>query len=317
MAVTLISAARLMWCPGLAQLTGCPSGSVHDWFSTGTYAPAVSGKRLLLSGIDKRRFLERLGADINRMAMAASETLKSIVEIQGMPKSSAWSYVKLYYASLFYTHALLRIWGRSPTYLQTLELMRLRETLTAYAIMAPYKVQTGQYLVVADMIGSTVQMWPDNGGGGSHEAVWRELSKALSDLRQVVSSSQFLLSDKQNVDRQVASLATLVSKNSQNLAWLSQMRNSIQYRQAEGVWYPYRGKIKTSALQQQAVSIINGQVKLNNLVLSTESDLERFRCACTSIICFTREVIADMSEIGGFQSFLRHGQRKFEDAVAV
>lgn len=140
MAITVVEAARLLWCPGLVQLTGHHKSTIYHWLATATYAPSVAGRVLKLVGIDNQRFLAALGSDINRSAMAASETLLNIIEIEDLPKSLAWPYVKLYYSSLFYAHALLRIWGRSPSYFRTLELIPLRNLLDVYAITSPYKI---------------------------------------------------------------------------------------------------------------------------------------------------------------------------------
>jgi len=316
MALTVVEATRLMWCPGLAQLTGHPQGTIHDWLATATYAPVVAGKCLVLSGIDKQHFLGALGADINRTASAASETLQNIIKIEELPKSLAWPYVKLYYASLFYAHAMLRIWGRSPSYFRTSELMPLRDALKAYAVTPPFKVQTGQYLLKADINSSAVEMLTDNGGGGSHESVWREFNGALSDLQSAVANGPHLAADKQNIDKQLKDLVALISKNGTNVSWPSQMRNDIHYRQMGGVWYPYQGKARTSALQQEVGALVSGQTDLSKLVYATGSELVQFRSACIAIICLARGVIDDMSEVGGAKSFLRFGQRKFEDAIA-
>jgi len=298
-------------------MTGHPQGTIHDWLAAATYAPIVAGKSIVLSGINKQHFLEALGADINRTASAASETLKNIIEIENLPKSLAWPYVKLYYASLFYAHAMLRIWGRSPSYFRTLELMPLRNVLTAYAVTPPYRVQTGQYLLMADMNASAVEILAENGGSGSHESVWREFHRALSDLQTAVANGPYLAADKQNIDSQLKSLIALISKNGNNVSWPSQMRNDIQYRQAEGVWYPYQGKAKASVLQQEVAALVSGKTDLSKLISANGSDLVRFRSVCTAIICLVRGVIADMSAVGGAKSFLRHGQRKFEDAIVV
>ena len=316
MAITVVEAARLLWCPGLVQLTGHHKSTIHHWLATATYAPSVAGRVLKLVGIDNQRFLAALGSDINRSAMAASETLLNIIEIEDLPKSLAWPYVKLYYSSLFYAHALLRIWGRSPSYFRTLELIPLRNLLDVYAITSPYKIQTGQYLLIADLNASTVEMQIDSGGGGSHESVWRAFNKALIDLQFAVANSPYLTADKNSLDAQVNALLSLISKNGNNPSWPSQMRNDIQYRQAEGVWYPYQGKSKTAALRQEVLMLLRGEADISKLTSTTGTDLVLFRSACAAIICFVRRVIADMNEIGGSKIFLNHGQRKFEDAVA-
>ncbi len=305
-----------MWCPGLAQLVGHPSGTIHDWLATATYAPVVTHSVLVLSGINNQRFLEALGADINRTTSAASETLKNIIEVDGLPKSLAWPYVKLYYAALFYAHALLRVWGRSPSYFRTLELMQLRNVLSTYAVTSPFKVQTAQYMLIADMNASAVNLQVDS-GSGSHESLWRELYRALSDLQVLVENGPYLATDRQTVVSQLRSFQSLISKGGSNLSWPSQMRNDIQYRQAEGVWYPYQGKAKTATLQAEIAAAIGGQVGLSTLISASGTDLVQFRCACIAIVCFVRGVIADMTAVGGSKSFLRYGQRKFEDALSI
>jgi len=87
------------------------------------------------------------------------------------------------------------------------------------------------------------------------------------------------------------------------------MRNDIQYRQAEGVWYPYYGKVKTSSIQQEVVAILSEQTKLSTHMSITGSDLVQFRAACCAIICFARNVIADMSTVGGARHTMQTSAR--------
>lgn len=315
MAVTVVEAARLMWCPGLAQLTGRPEGGLHKWVATGTHAPSVSGSSLLLSGINTQDFLGALASDINRLSSAASETLKNIAEVKDIPKSLAWPHVKLYYASLFYAHAVLRIWGRSPSYFRTDELMPLRGVLGAYGITTfPFKLTTGQFLLLADMKAATVTIIHESSGNGAHETAWKEFAQALKDLQQTVRGAPYLAEDRKALEGQLTAFLALITKNGSHQSWLSQMRNDIQYRQAEGVWYPYHGKSKTTSLEQEVAAVVSGKGELHKLLSTGGADLAQFRSACCAVICFARRIIDDMSVIGGAKSFLRHGQRKFEDA---
>jgi hypothetical protein len=314
--VNIVEATRLMWCPGLAQFQGNPKGNMQEWLGSATFAPSVTGGNITLIGIDKRYFLENLAADINRTASAASETLRNITKIDGLPKSMAWAYVKLYYASLFYAHTMLRIWGRSPSFLRTSDLLTLRRTLVAYGIQAPFKVQTGQFLITADMTAPAVQIAPDTGGGGSHEAIWREFHNALTDLQTAVSQAPFLTTDKVKLDGQLKAAILLLSKNGSNVSWPSQMRNNIQYRQEEGVWYPYKGRSKASSLHQEIVSILEGGVDFQVPLKASGDDLQRFRSACAAVIILAHGVLSDLSGAGGTMSFLRFGQSRFEDAIA-
>lgn len=315
MAVTIVEAARLMWCPGLAQLTVRPQGSLNNWLATGNYAPSVSGSNLLLAGFNKQDFLYALAFDINRLASAASETLRNIAEVKDIPKSLAWPYVKLYYASLFYSHAVLRIWGRSPSYFRTNELMPLRGILVAYGITSfPFKLTTGQFLLHADLRATTVAVTDASGGSGAHETVWKEFVQALKDLQNTVEVASYLTEDKNVLARQLTAFVALITKNGSHQSWLSQMRNDIQYRQAEGVWYPYQGKLKTASLEKDVGDLLTGKAEMHKILSSSGADLAQFHSACCAVICFARGIIKDMSDIGGAKSFLRYGQRKFEDA---
>lgn len=93
------------------------------------------------------------------------------------------------------------------------------------------------------------------------------------------------------------------------------MRNNIQYRQAEGLWYPYRGKMKTAILQQDVQLLIEEAYSYEKYMSPVTDDLDRFKAACSAIISFARAIIGDMARVGGSKSFIRHGQRKFEDAL--
>lgn len=219
MQLTIVDGARLLWCAGLAQKTGQPRTSVHGWLGNGTYAPVALSKTLVLSNVSNHAFLDALGGDLNRVASAASETLQNIREIDRIPKSLGWPYVKLYYASLFYAHTVLRIWGVLPTYITTADLMGLRSTLEAYSIVSPFDLETGQFLLTANMTSSDISMSPDKGRGGSHEAVWRALSKALQALETAISHSQFLNEDKRRLIQEVKLFRALFTNQGRDIPW--------------------------------------------------------------------------------------------------
>ena len=304
----------MLWCPGLAQTTGRPGQSVQEWLSTSNFAPNVTGSTLELTGIVTSDILNSLGYDINRLSSAASETLRNIAEIPQIPKSLAWPYVKFYYSALFYAHSLLRIWGRSPSYLRTADFLHIRNTLAAYGVTSPFKLQTGQFLLTINTAQSAVSLTTDKGGGGTHDAIWREFEGALSDLKQAVNASQFLAADKVMITIQIDRAMGLLTRGGSNAAWPSFMRNEIHYRQAEGVWYPYRGRSKTSELCSDASRALNGGLDLDVLLSANGDDLSKFRCACLFVIAYARQSLDDLSGIGGNKGFLRYGQARFENA---
>lgn len=312
--VGLVDAARLMWCQGLAQATGKPSQSIQTWLASATYAPSISGKALTLGGVNKSDLLMAIGYDINRLSSAASETLRNIAEIPGVPKSLAWPYVKIYYSALFYAHVILRIWGRSPTYFRTSDLLHLRNTVNAYSLTSPFPLNTGQFIVLADAGTSQITIAPDKGGGGTHEAIWRELNRALIDLKGAVSASHFLNVDKATISAQVDLAIDLMTNGGANPAWPSYMRNEIHYRQAAGVWHPYKGRAKTSELSSAISKVLTPPPDAASLLGTVGDDLVRFRSTCMFVITFARQILLDLSTIGGPKTFLNYGQTQFEAA---
>lgn len=282
--------------------------------SSAAFAPATTNREILLTGISEKELLDALGFDINRLSVAACETLRNISEIPAVPKSMGWPYVKLYYASFFYAHCLLRVWGRSVSYFRTADLLQLRNVLNAYNITAPFQLNTGQYLLAADTINSRAILSIDRGGNGTHDSVWRELSKAFGDLKIAISSSQFLQADKHRLISHIDQAASLLSNGGANIAWPSVMRNDINYRQAEGVWYPYRGRSKTSELSNLISSANLDSYDYTKLLNSSGSDLVRFRSGCLFLICFIRGVLTDLANNGGTKSFIKFGQIQFESA---
>lgn len=314
--LTLVEAARNLWCPGLSSLEGNPKAGVQEWLAGATYAPIVSADHIILSGIDQQNFLNALAADINRVSSAASESLCNINSNETIPKSVAWPFVKLYYSSLFYAHCVLRVWGRSPTYLRTSDLIQLRQVVAAYGLVAPFKLQTGQFLIAADMPSSAISMAADSGNGGTHEAIWRAFHSALADLASRIESGPYVTDDKDRVKNAIARLSILLTNSGSNSSWLSFMRNNIQYRQSDGVWYPYPGRrLRTTEIETQVTALREGKLELDVMLSATGDDLSLFRAACMAVIILGRGVLADLSRSAGPRGFLQYGQYRFEGSL--
>lgn len=304
-----------MWLPALTDLKGKPACTIQEWLSTANFTPVVAGGDIELQGIDKQHLLRAFAGDLNRVASAASESLRNIVNIDSMPKSLGWPYVKLYYSALFYAHATLRAWGRSPSYLRTSDLLRVRQAFGAQGITPPFKLQTGQYLLSADIPGSCLRITVGKGDGGTHEAVWREFGNSLNHLRSQIATAPYTSTDKSALDAALSAATGLLTNKGANSAWPSAMRNDIQYRQTEGLWYPYKGKNRSTEFSMQTLALLDGKKSVNDFFAIPDDNLGNFRAACSFVIVFARDILADMSHIAGAKSFLRFGQAEFERAV--
>ncbi|GBF58595.1 hypothetical protein PbB2_02281 [Candidatus Phycosocius bacilliformis] len=315
MSISQSEAARLLWCPGLEKQKGRPNGTVHEWITKSNFSPKASEKEIILQGVDNNSFLTALASDINRLSSAASETLKNIAEVSKIPKSLGWPYVKLYYAALFYAHAVLRIWGKSPSYLRTLELIRIKDAYAAYEVPLPFKLNSNQYLIEAKPQTTEVVIIRSS-DGGSHEAVWREFYNSLMNLKVKISESQFLKKDKDKLNEGLTDFISLISDNEANISWPSQMRNNIQYRQNYGTWYPYHGRSKTSNFLSEVNRVTSDAASFSSFTHIPGDDITNFKHACLAIIVYSKGVIADLHRIGGVDNFLKYGPSRFENATA-
>jgi hypothetical protein len=157
---------------------------------------------------------------------------------------------------------------------------------------------------------------PDKGGGGTHEAIWRELNNALGDLRKVVAAAPFLSGDKKVIDDAIASALSLITNFGSNAAWLSATRNDIQYRQSDGLWFPYTGRKKTSDIVALSAVLLDINSKAEDVLSHSSDSLSRFGAACSFVIVLARQTIADLSKVGGAKNFLKFGQAEFERSLA-
>lgn len=304
-----------MWCSGLSSLNGKPRCTMQEWLSTANFAPGAAGVAVELSGVERSHLLRALAGDINRVAVAASESLRNIVSIANIPKSLGWPYVKLYYGALFYAHCLLRLWGRSPSYIRTSDWIRVRAAFNAYGVQPPFPLQTGQFVLSADPQNAIVHITADKNGGGTHEAIWREFAAALSEFYDRVETGPYVSKDKERLKSQLVLARDLLTNKGAHLSWPSQIRNDIHYRQGEGLWYPYSGRRKSAEFALTVSQYLDGNADPSVMLGQTGDNLNRFHAACAFVIILAREVITDLANVSGPKSFLHFGQIQFEDAI--
>lgn len=306
-----------MWVPGIDRLDGKPSYNMHGWLTTENFAPTITDGIIELQGVDPKILLQAFAGDLNRVALAGSESLNNIVNIPTIPKSLGWPYVKLYYSAFFYAHAILRAWGRSPSYLRTSDLIRVKQVFQLYTLSPPFKLQTGQYLLSAGSNADSLFIAPMNSGGGTHEAIWRIFQTELSDLQSRVIAAPYTSSDKGAISGALNSAVNLLTNHGANTAWPSAMRNDIQYRQTEGLWFPYTGRKKTVDFARHVTDILCDTKKTEDVLACQNDNLSRFQAACSFVVVLARQMLSDLSQVGGAKSFLKFGQSDFERSLTT
>lgn len=273
----------------------------------------VEPKSIVLFGQDRRSYLGAIAADVNRLSLAARESLYNIRSHTELPRSVAWPLVMIYYASLFSAQMLLRVWGDAPSYLRTEELLHLRRVGAAYGVLAVGHYNTGQYMIGDNAVSGQIDFRPIN-GAGSHEAVWRALDIRMSSITSLIAGSGSLTSqDKIDASKDVAHLVKMVTKAGAGAKWLSTFRNDLQYRQAYGAWFPYRdGRMTVERIVDRVRDVVSGAVDIEQFEYRSADDITAFSESCLALICATRMTLVDMYERNPAGSFLRFGYRRLE-----
>lgn len=139
---------------------------------------------------------------------------------------------------------------------------------------------------------------------------------AISDLIQTVQASTFLTKDIDSIVGTLTAAQSLLTNGGAMPSWLSSMRNDVQYRQAEGVWFPYVGKTKSATLIDDMVQMTKGAITAENLSQRTGSELERFWAGSLFVVALGRIALDDLNKVCGARSSFKYGQSRFEQSLA-
>lgn len=235
---------RLRWASGLNRVKTPTIGGVESWLITGTYAwlPNPTGGMLLDISTNTDALADSIASEVSRFACAAYESLLDAEPGVHTDRALGWALVRYYYATFYAAHALLRIAGQSVTMISPQTASRLNAIGGQYLGMSP-GMTTGLHLMQIDPQNSSRVSINKigSGSGGSHEEMWKLFLALVVEIE-----GQLILTQGQSQDALLA-VQTLTELRKQlcrrgknNGAWLSSVRNDLNYRHDHGVWYPYR-----------------------------------------------------------------------------
>lgn len=300
-------------------MQGKAEGSFRDWLSSSNFAVEGSKNKgeLLLTGIDSRALIAALAADINRFSSAGYETLCNIRHSDDLPKSNAWPLIKLYYATFYYVHSVLRTFGDFPAYLSALDLTRLNQTAIAYGVTGTQKLSRGSYRVQISASDNQVRISPLDAAGGTHEVTWKEFSRVLKSVSDTVADQIILMdSAKKMMLLDVALLSKAATKTGANATWLSTFRNAVQYRHEYSAWAPYGSTLKVSNICERVKLVSKTNTKLDTFHCESKAETHNFIDSCLMIIFAIRNSILSFDKEAK-KSFLRHGMLRSEELLSI
>lgn len=234
---------RPRWATGLHRVTAPHLKGVEEWLLHGSYAwnPAPAGSARLDISSTKELLTDALANEIARFSCATYESLIGALPSDQTDRSLGWSLVRYYYATFYAAHALLRLSGSSVTMLSSKTIATLNKIGGQYLGVSPQLV-SGLHLVQIDQTDPSRVLISKIGGnsGGSHEEMWKQFLELL-----LYVENQLVLTQGQSQAAQSAVLVLaelrrhLCKQGKNNGAWLSSVRNDLNYKQRYGVWYPY------------------------------------------------------------------------------
>lgn len=234
---------RSRWVGGLNKVITPTVTGVESWLLAGGYSwlPSPPGTVQLDVSSDTESLANAIASEVARFSCAAYESLLDAVPGAHTDRSLGWALVRYYYATFYAAHALLRISGQSVTMVAPQTAITLNSIGGQYLGVSP-GISSGLHLVRTDPSCSTRVLITKIGssGGGSHEEMWKLFLALVLELE-----TQLILTQGQSQDA-LAAVQVLTDLRQQlcrrgknNGAWLSSVRNDLNYRQGHGVWYPY------------------------------------------------------------------------------
>lgn len=247
--------------PGTTRRTFRFNGGVRDWISSGGWSPnsGMSKKKTDLSLYSIEEYADALVHDALRLANSAFESASGISHYPGEERRCAWQFISYYYAGYFAANALMRLSGYSCTNLSALDCAEINQQASLYGVGGvddANKISPGVYFSELSQTGSPkLHLTLISAKGGVHIQFWVGFLKFLLALEKSIKSSASPKPDRVNALSELSSLmAGLKHSGSQNGAWLSEVRNAINYRFEYGVWYPYENCATTGIVGKNAMS---------------------------------------------------------------
>lgn len=301
--MSLVSdAIRQLWLPRIQTVIGRPLKGFGAFVLDEGYqihtASTYNGAELIYP--EEMLILKAFAFDITRFTTAAIESMADEPGHAALPKSTAWLLIRSYYAAFFAAHAITRMLGVSYTRFEQKHCNAIWKIANLFAQSAgnppPPKLSGGLYKceILSTKKAVACSLLGDN-GGGSHEIFWASFQSLMK------SSSDALLVSKIGVPENNLAAAeaidvlwTVMNIRGKQGAWLSVMRNEINYQHALGCWYPYSNPSEKSSYTVDRAKQWLADVPNIGLAVGG-ADIQRFQGAALFLVSLCREMAIDMA----------------------
>ena len=278
--------------PGLVSEAPA-AGGLRGWLQQETFGVSLSasGNEVVLNGIVAENFFPYLLSDYSRFAMAAHESIHLSFADPFDRRATAWSLINRYYSAFFSAHALLRVHGRGVTWIDGAEAARL-EKLGKLYIGTNFQFGKGGYAFefgLSNSFNAELRLARLNSGSGSHDDFWRYFSTYLVNLGAGLLKSGAI--DAQQAVARFDEIRQIILAPSMKGAWLSFMRNEINYQHKFGTWFPFKLPAPNASLEKRLLQQSNSAVNL--AVRADSQPLKAFN----AVTCCLASLNGDLASI--------------------
>lgn len=240
--VAMADGIREKWITGINAISSFSTRGLAETLLTKSYMlEDVTSNTSLVFRVPQQNLdlPQSFAFEAARFSTAAFESLLDAKPDPKYEKSLGWPLIRTYYAAFFAAHALLRICGESITFLTTKQTSKLNQFAEIYTGQISNFSNGIFHFKISDK-SQKIQVVQLSRGGGSHEDFWKIFYKFLIDVEDVLAERFSSSSDAIAAIKTSQSLRKSLSReNCTQGSWLSQSRNSINYRQEYGIWFPY------------------------------------------------------------------------------
>lgn len=308
-----IELLRPFWLPHLHRIRGPQIHGVQAWLANGLYwfnsNPTKGEFRLYVR--DEKEIAGAFAADIARTATACFESIYGLRKTPKLPKSTAWVLVRLYYGAYFAAHTIIRILGRSCSYLDKGHLRILREN--AEMACCSWTGNTSQGLFALQYTPASKELSCSR-LRNAHGDLWKTVYSCFSDLSEKVLQQPGLSKEKETVATFLMAVNDCLDncKSRSSGTWLSEFRNRLNYRQEFGAWFPYRDcQVKYPDIERY-IRRWNADLSTLRFSQGRAPAVERFAESCTAIIALCHAMLHDLRRISRVEtSFDRYAHTAF------
>ncbi|MDR5803485.1 hypothetical protein [Caballeronia sp. LZ001] len=301
------------WMRNLNAIGERQDRTVKMWIADGalTFDHMSPSGAWVFNAPDVSALMRGVACDVNRTAAAAFESVAGIPSSTELPRSTAWSLIRLYYAAFFAAHSLMRVHGIAVLQLERSQVSVLNGAmrLVGHATSLP----EGLVSMTVDQGNRTFELASLT--KGSHIDTWSIFAAKIKELSDAATTSGL----GSQVQRQEAIevlgeisgiMSTAPAQKTSN--WLSYMRNQLNYQHTHGAWYPHERSSRFRAELSEAIEGWKSQPSIE--LPKSAHTLVRFGVCCAAIVAWARETslrVASRHPTG--ESFLRYGALRVLD----